>query len=481
MAGIGFELKKLFAQNGIILRARANLYAGLVVAGPMIMGGLLLLGAKFVSGLGGASGPQQDLIVVIITYSLLFSLLLSSFLLFVLARYVADMLYINAYERILPSLYGSVSLLLITGGIGWSLFLLFSGVEIKYGIYSFILFLEGIFVWVQINYVTAIKEYRSILVGFFTGILMGLLTSLLLVKLQYDVVASVLAGACIAYGILVVDFTYVLHKFFPVGSGNPMKFLEWIDEYPHLLFVGFFSTLALFAHLMIMWASPWGKSVDGLFYHAPQHDIPALFAFATSLVTTVNFVTSVEVNFYPKYRLYFSLLNGDGSLGDIERAHEDMLIVLKQELLHLGIQQVFVTIFAVVVVGEILVYFPLGFTSVMIGTFRILCVGYGAYAIGNSMMLFLLYFASNEDAMLSVIPFLGINVLGTFFVLRLPESFYGLGFVLASVTYYIIAEARLFSYTARLDFFILTKQPVFIAKKRGFFSKLVSKLETKLA
>lgn len=83
--------------------------------------------------------------------------------------------------------------------------------------------------------------------------------------------------------------------------------------------------------------------------------------------------------------------------------------------------------------------------------------------------------------MLSVIPFLGINVLGTFFVLRLPESFYGLGFVLASVTYYIIAEARLFSYTARLDFFILTKQPVFIAKKRGFFSKLVSKLETKLA
>src|SRR5215208_3389772 len=113
MAGIGFELKKLFAKNGIILRVRANLYAGLVVAGPMIMGGLLLLGAKFVSGWGGASNHQQDLIVVIITYSLLFSLLLSSFLLFILARYVADMLYINAYERILPSLYGSASLLLL--------------------------------------------------------------------------------------------------------------------------------------------------------------------------------------------------------------------------------------------------------------------------------------------------------------------------------------------------------------------------------
>ncbi len=481
MAGIGFELKKLFARNGIILNVRANLYASLVVAGPTIMGGVLLLGAKFVSGLGGASNHQQDLIVVIITYSLLFSLLLSSLLLFVLARYVADMLYIKAYERILPSMYGSISLLLAVGAVLWSLFLLFSKVEFRYGIFSFILFSEGLMVWIQINYVTAIKEYRSILIGFMIGILLGLGVGLMLVMLKLDVVASVLAGACIAYGILIVDFAFVLHKFFPIGSGNPFRFLEWLDEYPHLLFIGFFSTLALFAHLMIMWASPWGKSVVGLFYYAPQHDIPALFAFVTSLVTTVNFVTSVEVNFYPKYRLYFRLLNGNGSLNDIERAHADMMEVLKQELLHLAIRQVFVTIFSVIVIGEVLVYFPLGFTSVMIGTFRVLAVGYGAYAIGNSLMLFLLYFAGNEDAMWSVIPFLLINVIGTVYTVTLPEAYYGFGFVAASVIYYLVAESRLFSYTARLDFFILTKQPVFLAKKRGFFSRLVGRLEPKPA
>jgi Predicted membrane protein len=478
MAGIGFELKKLFSQNGIILKARANLYASLVVAGPMIMGVLLLLGAKFVSAFGGASNHQQDLIVVIITYSLLFSLLLSSLLLFVLARYVADMLYINADHHILPSLYGAVSLLLVAGAFLWSIFLHFSGLEIRYGVYSFVLFCEGLVVWTQINYITAIKEYRGILVGFIIGILTGLLIGLLLVMVKYDVVASVLAGACIAYGILIVDFTWVLHKFFPLGSGNPLKFLEWIDEYPHLLFVGFFSTLALFAHLIIMWTGPWGMQVHGLFYHAPQHDIPALFAFATSLVTIVNFVTSVEVNFYPKYRIYFGLLNGEGSLSDIEKAYEDMLAVLKQELFYLAIQQVFVTIFAVVVIGEILVYFPLGFTSVMIGTFRILAVGYGAYAIGNSLMLFLLYFASNEDALMSVIPFLLINILGTLYTFTLPESYYGFGFVVASLIYYLVAEARLFAYTSRLDFFILTKQPVFIAKRKGFFTRFVSKLES---
>jgi len=477
MAGIGFELKKLFSKNGIILKARANLYASLVIAGPMIMGALLLLGAKYVSTFGGASSHQQDLIVVIITYSLLFSLILSSVLLFILARYIADMLYINAYHRILPSMYGSLSLLLVIGAILWFIFLYFSGLKFEYGIYSFILFCEGLVVWVQINYVSAVKEYRGILVGFVIGISTGLLIGSLLVMLGYDVVASLLAGACISYGILMVDFTFVLHKFFPVGSGNPLKCLEWIDEYPHLLFVGFFSTLALFAHIMIMWSSPWGVQVEGLFYHAPQHDIPALFAFVTCLVTTVNFVTSVEVNFYPKYRLYFVLLNGDGSLSNIEKAYEDMVAVLKQELFYLAIQQVLATIFAIVVIGEVLVYFPLGFTSVMIGTFRILCVGYGAYAIGNSLMLFLLYFASNRDALLSVIPFLLINIFGTFYILTLPGSYYGFGFVAASLVYYLVAEVRLFSYIARLDYFIFTKQPVFFIQKKGFFTRLVNRLE----
>lgn len=477
MAGIGFELKKLFSNKGIILRIRANLYASLVIAGPMILGALLLLGCKMVSSFGGASNHEQELIVVIITYSLLFSLLLSSLLLFVLARYIADMLYINAYHRILPSMYGSISLLLVIGASTWAVFLYFCQIKLEYSIYSFILFCEGVVVWIQINYITAIKDYRSILAGFVIGISAGLLAGFILVVYEYDVVASLLLGSCISYGILITVFTQALHKHFPIGTGNPLKFLEWIDEYPQLLFVGFFSTLALFTHIMLMWLSPWGIQVEGLFYHAPAHDIPALLAFVTSLVTTVNFVTSVEVDFYPKYRLYFNLLNGDGSLSNIEKAHEDMVAVLKQEIFYLAIQQILVTIFAIVVIGEILVYFPLGFTSIMIGVFRVLCIGYGAYAIGNSLMLFLLYFASNTDALLAVLPFLALNIVGTLYTITLPESYYGFGFVAACAVYYLVAEMRLFSYTEHLDYFIFTKQPVFFVKKKGFFTRIVSKLE----
>jgi uncharacterized membrane protein len=477
MAGIGFELKKLFSKKGILLKARASIYASLVVAGPMIMGVLLLLGAKLISRLGGSTLHQQDLIVIIITYSLLFSLLLTSPLLYVLARYVADMLYVNEYHRILPSMYGAISLLLAIGSVMWLIFLYFSHVNIVYSIFSFILFCEGIVVWVQISYISAVKEYRNILIGFIIGLFVGLLIGLLFTLLKYDVVASLLFGACVSYGVVIISFVIVLHEFFPMGSGSPLKFLQWIDDYPQLPFIGFFSTLALFTHIILMWSSPLGVKVEGLFYQAPAHDIPALVAFLTSLVTTVNFVTSVEVNFYLTYSRYFSLLNGDGSLSNVERAYEEMLTVLKQELFQLAIQQVLVTLFAVVFIGEILVYLGLGFTSNMIGLFRVLCVGYGLYAIGNSLVLFLLYFASNTDALWAAATLLFLNAIGTWYTITLPEVYYGFGFVVASTAFYLVALERLYAYTARLDYHIFTKQPVFFVQKKGLFTRLVQKLE----
>ena len=480
MAGIGFELKKLFAKKGIILKFRANLYASLVVTGPMLLGVVLLLGTRLISKLGGATLHQQDLVMVLITYSLLFSLLLSSLFLFVLARYVADMLYTHSYENVLPSLYGTVSLLLIIGGVLWAIFLYLSKLEIIYSIYSMILFCEGVFVWAQINYITAVKDYRGIFVGFFVGIFIGLLSGYLIMRTGYDVVASLLIGACIAYGILIIDFTMILHSYFPIGTGYPLRFLRWIDEYPQLPLVGFFSTFALFVHIMLMWKSSLGVQVEGLFYHAPTHDIPALLAFMTSLVASVNFVTFVEVNFYPSYKRYFNLLNGEGSLNDVEKAYDEMMTILKQELFYLGIQQVFVTIFAVVMIGELLVYFGFGFTSNMIGLFRVLSVGYGLYAIGNGLTLFLLYFSSNTDALITTFVLLICNFVGTLITLMLPEVYYGFGFVFASAVFYLLSLQRLYAYTSRLDYYIFTRQPVFFEKKKGLLTRLVQKLEPEL-
>ena len=116
-----------------------------------------------------------------------------------------------------------------------------------------------------------------------------------------------------------------------------------------------------------MWVGPLQVQVQGLFVGAPYHDVPALVAFLTILVTTVNFVVSVEVNFYPKYKNYYSLFNDKGAVGDITQAGEEMLKVLNVELKYTALKQLLATALAISLGGLLLEYVPLGFNDLMEG------------------------------------------------------------------------------------------------------------------
>jgi len=481
MAGIGFELKKLFSNNSILLKMRANLFSGLVIAGPMIMGAILLLGLKFLAVVAGTTLEEQDLLIVIVTYSLLFSLLLINILSYVLSRFVADMVYTGRHERIMPSMYGSISLLLAVGAPGWALFLNLSKLPMEYSVFSFTLFCLAVVVWTQISYITDIKRYKEIIYGFTVGIIFSLALGFIMIINEMPVIPSLLASACIGYGVIMITYTFVLHRHFPQGEGISLKFLEWVAKFPSLPLVGVFTTTGLFMHLMLMWRSPIGAQVYGLFYHAPPHDIPALFGFFTILVSTVNFVTSLEVNFYPRYKLYFSLLNEGGALSDIEKAKEEMLTVLKQELLYLALRQIFVTIVSIVLISEVLDLLGIGFTTTMIGLFRVLCVGYAFYAIGNTMLLYLLYFAADRAAVLPSAALFIVNTIGTAITLSLPQNFYGFGFIAAAFTMFIVGWLTLISYTRHLEYHVFCQQPIFIEKEKGFLVKLVQLLEKRAA
>lgn len=479
MAGIGFELKKLFAKKGLILNIRANLYASVVVTGPMLLGAILLFALRYISILAAATKQQQNEFIVIITYSLLFPLLITSLVSFILTRYVADMIYEEQYERVLPSMYGAISICLVVGAIGWAIFLYISGAPFEYNVLSFLLFCTSVVVWIQMSYTSMAKDYMGILKGFGIGILTALAVDCLFIWVfHFNIVHASLAATCVGYGVMLITFTIILHDYFPVGIGSAFRFLEWVDKYPSLALVGFFSMYGLFIHLLIMWASPWGEKVVGLFYQAPEHDLPALFAFMTSLVTTVNFVTTVEVNFYPKYRLYFGLLNEGGSLGDIAEAYKVMVSTLKQELYFLAQIQLFVEILIIVLAGAILPSIGLGFRSNMLGLFRVLCVGYGLFAVGNSLMLFLLYFNHYRGALLTAATLAVVNTAATLFTITLPQYYYGFGFMIAGMCMYLVAWERLGSYINNLDYNIYCKQPVFVAEKHGWLTDLAHKLDS---
>ena len=470
MAGIGFELKKLFVHKGILGNLKAYGVAGIVCTGPMLLGILLLLVMRYIASLGGASVATQDALVAMITHTLIASLTISSIFLMVVTRYTADMLYTNEPEKILPSFYGSSAILLIIGSLGYGTFLALTTAPLAYKALCYILFCVLIVVWLQVSYITALKNYGRILLWFFIGVVVSILSGFLFIIAQINTIIALLCALIIGYGTIMSGFFVLMHRYFPKGQGSPIAFLKWISRYPSLLFMGVFMSVGAFGHLVIAWFGPYGRQAFGLFHDAPLYDVPAFIAFLSVIPTTIGFVTSLEANFYPKYKHYFFLYNNGGTLKDIELAEMEMIQVLKKEIYYLAQKQFITTMLFIIVGGFLLLPSSMILNETSLSIYRILCIGYGLYAIANSLFLILLYFADNKGAFLTSLVFMLTGIISTIALSYVNNNYIGFGFLIGSFLMYLVAWLRMRYYLNSLQYHILCAQPVGVTKTDGIFS-----------
>lgn len=472
MAGIGFELKKMFDKKGLLSIMRAYGYAGIVCTGPMLLGMVLLLGIRLLAQSAGATENQLELLNCMITYTLLISLLLTNAFSLVTTRYTADQLYMDENERVLPSFWGGVSIMLVIGSVGYGIFLAFSGIPVGYQFLCMIFFGELVLVWTEINYLTAIKDYKGILVTFAASMAAALLIGYGLIHTNIGIMSGMLMAVCIGYGIMAVWYYVLLVEYFPQGRCSSFHFLSWFDKYPQLFWIGLCQGIGMYGHMLIMWTSPVKKQICGLFVAAPVYDIPALLAFLSILITTINFVTSVEVNFYPKYRNYFSLFNDGGAYMDIEQAEREMKATLVQELTYTFTKQFFATIVFIIAGTMLLPYLPLGLDEDMLGIYRVLCVAYAFYAVGNCLMLIQLYFSDNRGAFMSSSVFMVVSCIGTYALKEKVITYYGVGFLVGATVFALTALALLYRHTKHIMFHVLCSQPIVAKEKRGVFAEI---------
>lgn len=472
MAGIGFELKKLFKQKGVLALLRAYGYTGMITAGPMLLGVIFLLGIGWIGQAYGMPRHAQDLLNSMITYDLLLSLLLTSTVSLVMCRFIADAIFDGSEQKVMPSLKAVLLLLLLPGDLFYSIFLLHAGITWQEALWELLLFNELVTVFLEMNYLTAIKDYKGILYSYGITILASFVFAIVLSSSFGVSVSILLCSVTIGYGIMAVMNYLSLNAYFPRGSSDCFLFLQWFDEYRELLWIGFLTNIGLFAPIVLAWFGPIGICIQGWFYAAPQHDVPALYAFLTILITCIDFVSSVEVHFYPHYRKYYDLFNGKGSITEIEAAEEELLTVLGQELRYTAKRQLFMTTFMISIGVLLLEILPLGFDSLMDRFFRILSVGYGIYAVGNVFVMMLLYFTAYREAFWSSFVFALSSTAFSILTLLYADRFYGFGFAVASMLYFLISLAGLIHFTKDLPYHILSTQPIIQKKRSGCFSRL---------
>ncbi len=460
MAGIGFELKKLFVGSGVLRKVRAYSYAAVVCSGTMFLAILLLLGMQFMGKAYGLGEHMREVLVITMVYALFFSMAVTGGFQMFMSRYVADQMYLNRLGKILPSLLGSSLCLMVPGGILYGILLrTASELTVFQRFLNWSLFMELIPVWLLMSYITAARDYRSILLTFLLGVVLALASGPVLVLLGAPPVTALMAGLTLGYGVMLAGMLRVLLRYFPHGQGSVFGFVAWFSQTPDLILTGFLNLSGAFVHIVLMWFSPLGSVVMGAFRQAPLFDGAAFYAYLVTLPTSVNFIVSVEVNFYSTYRAYFTAITNGGTMQEIRVARGHMERTMLQEIGNLIVVQLFSMILYMMVMRYFLP--NVGFTSDMLHMFEILCVGYSLYAIGNCLLMLQLYFNDRKGAMCTAAAFFLGNCAGTLVSMRFGVGFYGIGVVVGGVVMYLAAFPRLRRYVREIDYNVYCSLPVF--------------------
>ena len=131
-----------------------------------------------------------------------------------------------------------------------------------------------------------------------------------------------------------------------------------------------------------------------------------------------------------------------------------------------GILIAFTTAAVISLETLVLGYLPLGFNDLMHGCLRTLCAGYGLYAVGNTVLLILLYFTDYKGALGAAAAFAVLAGGGTALSLRFDPAFYGFGFLAGAAVLFLAALLRLDWFTRNLPYRILGQQPLAAAEEK---------------
>lgn len=476
MAGVGFELKKLFRRRGgYINTLKAYAVSAVVTEGPMLLTMLMLFATRRLLRLWGAVYGTQEVYLITTTYIMIFSLILSNTFLMFISRFISDCIYEGHKDRILPSFFSISAFLLVLGALTGGIYVLFLDIPLFHKVLNFLQFEIMLILWAQMAYLSAIKKYLKILTGFLLAALASIGLSLVFLLVGMDPLTGVYLGSTLGYCLLMILYIQELINFYPPGKMSLVILFPYLDKYKILIGVGFFTALGLFGHNFVFWFSDYRIEVIDHMIYCMKYDVSCFYASLTIIPFLVIFVVALEVNFYKAYRKYFDTILYGGTLKDIQTENKNMSRTLFRELAHVFELQFFVEVLCVTFLGNFLQ--GTGFDREMLSIFRYLCIGYCFYVLVKSLIILFLYFDDRRDAFLLALLFAVLSIVLSAATLPFGIDAYGLGFLGAGVITAIAGLVLLRVYLNRLEYQVFCRQPLFYEEPEGIFKQLADYVE----
>ncbi|WP_461205064.1 exopolysaccharide Pel transporter PelG [Clostridium sp. DL1XJH146] len=479
MAGIGFELKRMFKDDTFTNRSKAYLYSALVSAGPWISSVITVNLLLFIMEFNNVGATNKDLFSGTIVYSFVFSQILTAPWQFLITRYISDKLYTKDYKYIRPSFIGLNKIVFFLSFFVSIFFYWNKPLPLYYKIMAIYVFLIISMIWILMVYLSAVKNYELIAKAYIIG---GSITFILAFYLLYNPInfTEFIPASNLLFSYLVgISFTFIMliYNFlstFYFGNNYQYDFLRYLSKYSSLFFIGLFYTLGLWSDNILMWFSEVGMVILDTYHFSPLYDNAVFLAYLTIIPTMVLFLVIVETDFYSYYKNYFGLANKRGTLKEIKLAEHKMVGVLYNHLIYTFEVQALISITIILLAKPIFKF--LNFNTILRNIFRVTSFGTLFNIFILLIILVLLYFEVRKRAFLVSFLFFIFNTIFTLFFRNKGIQYYGYGFVMGTFITFCIGAIILSRFTKKISYNTFALQPLYAKKEKGIFAFIADSL-----
>jgi len=453
MAGIGFELKRVLRQGGIVRFIGVSLAGTAIVAGPWLLSVLGIFLIQRYARLALLEAPV--LFSSTIVYSYAVSLMLGSGLLYVFTRQVSDLIY---EEKSREAGSAHLSFLLVT--VALAAFVGAAGVmpmrlggivahPVLFAAAAVCLFAATCANWVLLSFISLLKSYAGILFTYLAGSLVSFFGTFLLGRVWST------AGALLGYAIgqvmtVLVLYGMTLARFRPAGI-SLKGFFSYLGRYRMLFTAGLLYAWATWADKVVFWFA-FGARVPGSWMRTfDPYDVPIFFSILTLIPGLIYFTIETETAFYPRLREFLRCIASEPYQKIQERKYA-MIRSLGQAMRGQGLLQLIVSvtlILAAPVMGPAL--FGAG---INVPALRITLGAAFFHSLFLSLMIFLFYLEHYGRAAAATLVFFATNCAASICIAaigdtRLLGMSYLIGGILGSITagIFLVRALRHFDHT----------------------------------
>lgn len=440
------KAKKMTQEHNTISSTLLGILAStFTTVAPMflVIGGILVMYQT--SGYSTLPYTDRLLFSCSILYIFIFSLLCTAPFNPVLSRYIADRIFEERFDSVLPCFYGGLCLnLVLCSLIGIPFYtraVIAGDIEPLYSFICFCGFIILSLTFYCMLYLSITKDYRKISLFFAIGSLSSIILCLLFIRVFHMPIAygMLLALVCGFFLIAVCEFACIRMYF----SGNDQtygEFLGYFRKFWPLAVTNLFYSVALYIHNFIFWTTPEHLVVSNTYICYPVYDMATCIAMFTNISASVILITQIELHFHERYKAYSEAVIG-GRLADIKKAKKRMFTLLSNQLIDVARNQF---IISVIIYLLCMVFLPrYGFAGLVMDIYPCMAAGYFLIFLLYATIIYLYYFSDLTGALLTSVTFLLVTGLVSLIALDLPPIWYGIAAFSGAFAGWTVAYSRL--------------------------------------